>query len=104
MAGMIESISTLNSFVRTILVLVVIGGASVGGWFGYNTYFAAKIEAEKKDRELAEVRKEMKAKEEEIARLGEENEKLNKEVEKLDTFLRLLKVDRRVARLSVLEQ
>lgn len=104
MAGMIESISTLNSFVRTILALVVIGGASVGGWFGYTTYFAAKIEAERKDLELAAVRKEMAAKDEKIAKQGADIDRLNREVEKLDTYLRLLKVDRRLARLKILEQ
>lgn len=104
MAGMIESISTLNSFVRTILALVVIGGASVGGWFGYNTYFAAKIEAEKKEQELVAVRKEMAVKDEQIVKLGQDVELLTLKVEKLDTALRLLKVDHRLARLTVLEQ
>lgn len=111
MAGMIESISTLNSFVRTILAVIVIGGASVGGWFGYTTYFAAKIDAEKKAHELDVARKDLAAKEEQLAqkeeqivKLGKDIVKLNEKIEKLDMALRLLKVDLRLARLTVLEQ
>lgn len=104
MAGMIESISTLNSFVRTVLALVVIGGASVGGWFGYTTYFAAKIDADKKAQELEAAKKDLAAKDEQIVKLGKDIDLLNAKVEKLDMALRLLKVDHRVARLTVLEQ
>src|SRR5437667_5519657 len=104
MAGMIESISTLNSFARTILAVVVIGGASAGGWFGYTTYFAAKIDAEKKSQELEAARKDLAAKDEQIVKLGRDIETLNQKIEKLDTALRLLKVDHRVARLTGLEQ
>lgn len=104
MAGMIESISTLNSFVRTVLALVVIGGASVGGWFGYTTYFAAKIDADKKAQELEAAKKDLAAKDEQIVKLGKDIEELHLKVEKLDLALRLLKVDHRVARLTVLEQ
>lgn len=104
MAGMIESISTLNSFVRTILAVAVLGGASVGGYVGYNTYFAAKIEAEKKSQELEAAKKDLAARDEQIVKLGRDIETLNQKVEKLDMALRLLKVDHRVARLTVLDQ
>jgi hypothetical protein len=46
-----DTISTLNSFLRTLLALVVIGGLSVAGYFGYTTYYKGENAA----KELARI-------------------------------------------------
>ena len=118
MPSTMENISTVNSFLRTILATVVLGAVGVGGYFGYNTYnkneIAARQNAEKleeanqllekskqdvaaKAAEIAEKTKQLQEKEVKIAALA-------KEVEKLATSLSLMKVTHRLAKLTVTNQ
>lgn len=120
----IESLSTINSFLRTLIALVVIGGVTAGGWFGYRNYFAAdfaKQEAEEKlekaesdakaakarvdelNNNLAVASQRLAKKDSEIAALNVDIQEKTKQIEKLDTAMRLLKVNRRKARISVLD-
>ncbi len=113
-----ENISTINSFIRTVLVVVVLGAAGVAGWFGYNTFNKNEIAAQKSAAELEKAneqlqltKKDLEAKAVEIAQktqLLQEQEieiaSLNKDVERLETSLTLLKVDHRLARLTVTDQ
>ena len=111
MPGIMENVSTVNSFVRTILAVIVLGGLGVGGWYGYSTFNAKEIEARDKAEKLAEATKQLLAKEAQLAAaektILEKDAKitsLNKDIEKLHTRLALLKVDHRLARLTVLDQ
>lgn len=118
MASTMESISTINSFIRTILATVVIGAISVGGWLGYQTYNKNEIAAQRSAEELATATKELEAskknleaKNAEIAQktqLLQEKEiqvaSLTKDIERLETSLSLLKVDHRLAKLTVTDQ
>jgi hypothetical protein len=106
-----ENLATINSFVRTLLALVVLGGLAAAGYYGYATYNAKEIEAQAKARELATAQVKLRDAEAELDRRGKQIEQLGKEVadlkvlvEKLETRLALLKVDHRVARLRVVEQ
>lgn len=131
MAGTIEKLQTINSLIRTLLALAVFGGAGVAGWYGYTTYNAAEIEGQRKDaalqekqqelavsqkqiekqrQELAAKRNELIAKEAEITKQRTEIANLNQEVarqqaeiQRLDTALRLHKMERRLARIRVLD-
>lgn len=118
MASTMENISTINSFMRTILATIVLGAATVGGWFGYQTYYKNEIAAKKSAEELETAnkqleasKKDLEAKTAEIAHktmLLQEQEaqiaKLSKDVERLETSLALMKVDHRLARLTVTDQ
>jgi outer membrane murein-binding lipoprotein Lpp len=118
MPGLMENVSTVNSFLRTLLAMVVIGALGFGGWFGYTTFNAKEIEARTKAKELAEandkllrVQHDLDAAAADIAvksaRIEEqatEIKTLNEQVDKLETSLTLLKVDHRVAKLSVIDQ
>jgi hypothetical protein len=113
-----ENLSTVNSFLRTLIALVVIGGAGAAGWYGYTTYNAKEFEARAKAKELAEandklfrVQQDLDAAAAEIvqksARIQEQDfeiKDLNQQVDKLETSLMLLKVDHRVAKLKVIDQ
>ena len=118
MGRMTEGISAVNSFLRTLLAIVVVGGVGFGGWYGYTTFNARELEAQQKAKRLEEAEQnltsararleqaetdlvkqaaELKAKDAEIARL-------NESVRKLELAIRYLKIDHRVARFAAVEQ
>ena len=118
MPGMMENLSTINSFLRTLLAIVVIGAVSTVSYFGYAKFNSSSIEAQTRARELKEaearltqVKRDLEAagvelqqKDAKIQQQVAEISVLNKEVEKLETSLTLLKVDHRVAKLTVIDQ
>jgi hypothetical protein len=118
MAGMMEGLSTVNSFLRTVVAIVVVGALGVGGWFGYATYNANEIEARQKAVELKEAQaklaqaasdlEEASAQiEQHTATIAEQKtqiDDLNVQVKKLETSLAFLKVDHRVAKFTALDQ
>jgi hypothetical protein len=97
MAGFMEKLATLNSAVRTLLALVVVGGIGVGGWYGYQEYHAADLALKEKDEELA-------LREKRIVALQTDLDLANQRLAKLELALRLLKVDHRLAYVDVIDQ
>ena len=59
MGKMLDTISTINSAVRTALALVVCGGLGTGGFYAYNTYNAQEIKARLAESKLAEAEHEI---------------------------------------------
>jgi hypothetical protein len=108
---MMENISTLNSVIRTLLALFLVVVLSWGGWVAYTTYNAADIELRKQTRELENARQELvlreetiKKQDETIAGLNQEIKEKDQKISHLETAMRLLKMDRRLAHLRVLDQ
>lgn len=107
MPGAIESISTVNSFLRTLLAMVVVGGAGTAGWYGFNAVqsrdlasrelSAAKDQLQKAEQQISSLGSQLQQKEQQIA-------ELEANVKKLETSLRYLKIDHRVARFTVVDQ
>ena len=111
MPRIIESLATINSLIRTGLSVLIFGAVAAGGYYGYKVYTAGDAVIQEKEQELARVRLELATKEdllEEQRLLLAEKERIlaekEEKIQKLDTALRLLKVDHRVAWLTVLEQ
>jgi len=118
MARMMDSLATINSFLRTLIALVIVGGAGAAGWYGYSTYNAKEFAAQKKAQELAAAEKsladaqqKLNQAEADVARQAEEIRardstivKLNENVKKLETALYYLKLDHRVARFTAVDQ
>lgn len=111
MAGLMDSLSTVNSFLRTVMAVVVLGVVSAGSWLGYQTYYARDLEIEKKSRELESTRLNLESARKDLdqaqAQIVAQREELvlkQQQIEKLDAALRLLKVNHRVARLTVRDQ
>jgi hypothetical protein len=116
--GMMESLATINSFFRTLLATVLLAAAGVAGWFGYTTFNAKDIEARKQaaeltaaNEQLASVQARLQTAEEDITAKGlqliekdHQIDELNQNIDKLETSLTLLKVDQRLARVTVLDQ
>ena len=95
--GVNDTIKTVNSTLRTLLALVVVAGAGYAGYIGYAIYNEPQQRLAEKQEELVKALGELKARD---AKVGELNEKLAR----LEVAMRLLKVRRRLARLTVLDQ
>jgi len=83
---MFKALGALNSFARTVAQVGLVGLLSVGGYLGYNAWNRREFA----ERELAKKDAEIRA--------------LQEEKENLETRLRLLKVDHRIARIDVIDQ
>ncbi len=118
MPGVVESISTVNSLIRTLLAVVAAGAVGVASWFGYTTYTSGDQQLKDKERQLVEARNELELKDQvlkqqqdqlvvkdrEILDLNEDIKEKEVRIQKLDTSLRLLKVNHRLAWLTVVDQ
>ncbi|MGN6136911.1 MAG: hypothetical protein ACTHOU_20710 [Aureliella sp.] len=83
-----DGIRTFNATVRTVLMAGVAGLLGYGGYLGYSRF-------NKHERALATANAQ-------VARLTGELKEKTEQLEKLETSLRLLKTDQRLARLDVL--
>lgn len=116
--GLIDSLATLNSVVRTFLALLVVGAVAVFGYFGYREYNKSDLELQSAQALLDQRNKELAERDDLIRQNSEKIDALNdqvatqqeqitqqlRQIEQLDTSLRLLKVTHRVAWLTVTEQ
>lgn len=90
---MSNTISSLANIMRGLVSLVILGLLGAGGWIAFQIH----EERAQLDRELRDKTAELALKTEEIGRLSKENQRL-------DLALRLLKIDHRVAEITVLEK
>jgi hypothetical protein len=97
MADFRTSIKTLNSAVRTILLIGLTGVFGFGGWFGYANYVRPGFEAKQAKADLAAMQIE-------FSEQGGELKATQRLNERLETSMRLLKVDRRIANIRVMEK
>jgi hypothetical protein len=118
MPGFIESVSTINSLLRTGLAIVLVGLIGAGGWYGYHVYNEGDRALQVKDEQLASYRNELltkqnmldqqtqqlQEKDTAIAALNVDVREKEARIQRLDTSLRLLKVSHRVGWLTVLDQ
>lgn len=110
MPQVIETVSEINKFLRTLLACVVISGLGyAGGWVYYNVVPDGRLK--KKDQELAQLQTvieqaqtALRQKEVAISQLQTDLQAASQKISQLDTSLQLLKVDRRVADIIVLNQ
>lgn len=84
-----EGFRTFNTTVRTVLAAGIAGVLGYFGYYGYNEY-------NKHERALATATAQ-------VAQLNSELKVKTEQLEKLETSLRLLKTDQRLARLDVLD-
>ncbi|MBA2117394.1 hypothetical protein [Bremerella alba] len=90
MAKMVDTIDRFNNSVRTLLILLLLIAFSTVSYYGWSVYNEKELEIAQKNEQI----------EQHVAKIGE----LENEIDLLALRLKLLKVDRRVGRLSVLSQ
>lgn len=111
MGSVNETIRNVNTTLRTMLMTVLVGAAGFGGYKAYDLYnepqqkLADKqSELEKTLGDLKRVNDDLSARRQEIAALTVQLDEKAAQVGRLEVAMRLLKVFRRLARLSVLDQ
>jgi hypothetical protein len=106
--GVNETVGTINTTLRTLLMLVLVGGASVVGYKGYEIYNEPVQQLADKQAELDQAKKdftkELEAQKKEIDELSVHLAERTAQVEKLELSIRLLQVRHRLARMTVLDQ
>ena len=104
MPRIIESLSTINSLIRTGLAVLAVGLIGAGGYYGYRAYNANDLAMREKDEELTRIRGALAEQQTLVEEQKRQLAAKDEQIHKLDTALRLLKVNHRVAWLTVLEQ
>ncbi len=108
MSDTMENVKTINSVVRTGLLALIIGALGYAGWFTYSNYIGPSHKAKKALADLEQATADLNelkvAYDSQQVKLSETKEELKVtkiQKERLETSLKLLKVDRRLANLSV---
>ena len=94
---MMDNVKTVNSAVRTLLMVVVAGGLGYGVWLGYHNYIAPGVAGKQAIAELATLKTEHQKLLEQLKTLSADNDRMA-------TSIKLLKFDRRAAYVEVLEK
>ncbi len=97
MADFMGNVKTINSAVRTTLLVGVFAILGFGGWYGYTNYIKPGAEAKQALADLEALKVKHQATEEALEAATIDNERL-------ETSIKLLKIQRRVANLTVLEK
>ena len=97
MSEVMSNVKTINSVVRTCLMVAVAGGVGYGGWFGYNNYVKPSRDAKQALADLAALQVDYEVQ-------GQKLTEAIKAKQKLQTALKLIKVDRRMANVEVMEK
>lgn len=111
MNEIVNHVRTLNSAVRTLMVLVACSVLGYGGYVGYDQYIKPGQEARQAIAELEQMRVDFRAQTVELQQAQQDLRQSQQELqvarelnERLETSMKLLKVDRRVANITVLEK
>ena len=107
----IENVKTFNSVARTGIFVVLLSAFSYGGWFCYSNYLKPGLEAKTAKADLDALRVQFDNQKEmytqlksDFATQGKELDDSRKKNQQLETSMKLLKVDRRMARVDVIEK
>jgi hypothetical protein len=98
-----DTIHNVNTTLRSLLMLVLVGGAGFGGYKAYELY-NKQAELEQARESLDQANTDLAARQQEISQLNVALEEKAAEVERLEVAMQLLKVRSRLARLTVLDQ
>ena len=101
--GFIDALATLNSFLRTVIALVLLAVILAVGWLAYDKLDANRQLTKAQD-ELKLVSLQLTEKEGEVKTLTHDLTLSRQQVEKLQTAVKLMKTDRRIAELRVMDQ
>ncbi len=95
-----KTLDSVSNFIRAAVSLVIVTLVGGAAWLGYTTYAEHDLAIRERDK----LRDQVKRNEIELKRQQERIEEQQKEIVKLETSLKLLKFDHRIAKLNVLDQ
>ena len=96
MSKIMENIKTANSVVRTMIFLVLSAGLGYGGFLGYQNYVRPSLEAKEAMAKFDQLQVDFQLQKQEFERIQSENDRFR-------TSLQLLKIDRRLANVEVMD-
>ncbi len=94
---MMENVKTVNSAVRTAMMVTIAGGLGYVTWFGYHNYIVPGMKAKEAVAELETLKSEYQS-------ISSKLETTTAEKERLATSVKLLKLDKRAAFIEVMEK
>ena len=104
MSNINETVRTVNSAVRTLILLVLVVGAGFVGWKGYVFYYEPQKQLAEKELELEQVRDKLADRTRALDDLSKDLKERTEQLERSNTKLKLLKLNHRIAHLEVVEQ
>jgi hypothetical protein len=111
MGAVNQTIGNVNTTLRTLLMLVLVGGAGFGGYKAYEFYnepqqqlATTKAELEQTLTNLQKANESLVAEQHKNVELASQNAEQAAQIERQQIAMQLLKVRRRLARLTVLDQ
>ena len=102
MSDFMNHVKTVNSSVRTILIVAACGVVGYFGYFGYQNYVKPSHEAKQAIADLATLKEDFEKQEMLLQESKKELAKVTELNERMATSMKLLKVDKRVANIKVL--
>jgi len=107
----VKILAAVNNLASTVVSLAILAALGFGGWFLLRTYLSEKWEREAiqvkladREQQVKTLNRELDASKAEISSLNKDLEAKRQEIQRLETALKLLKVDHRVAQIEVLSQ
>jgi hypothetical protein len=113
-----STLGAANSLARTFIAGTFVALMGIGSWFAYSSYTSGERELREREQQLNQLHTNLQQanqqlanqsrllqeRELEISQLEEQTAAQAAQIERLETAMRLLKVDHRLAQLSVIEQ
>jgi len=100
----LKLLGAFNNLLRTLLTLVIALLLGGGGWLAYRGYYSERLALEETQAQLADREAQIQEQATRITALNKNLEEKQREVERLQTIVKLLKLDHRIAHLTVLGQ
>ena len=118
MNSLLQTLGTLNSFARTLIAGTFVTLMGIGSWLAYSTYTSGERELREKNQQVTQLQTNLQQaneqltnqsrllqeQEREISQLEEQTAEQAAQIDRLETAMRLLKVDHRLAQISVIDQ
>ncbi len=104
---MSSTLNSINTFLRSIVSLGVLTVIGVAGWFGYQTVSShSTLEAQLRERhaQVEKLEEDLAEQHAQVAKLEQDIAEQAKRIQQLDLANRLLKLDHRLARITVVDQ
>lgn len=118
MSDFMSHVKTINSSVRTLVIVGACGVIGYGGYFGYENYIKPSHEAKQVKADFESLKLEYEEQNSQLQKVKESNARISADLkvanadlkvakelnERLATSMKLLKVDRRVANITCLDK
>lgn len=104
MTDFMGNVKTINSAVRTALLVGIFAIVGYGGWYGYTNYVQPGSQAKQAIADLEALKLQYEADKEAFEANKIALKAANEDNERLATSMKLLKIQRRVANLTILEK